>query len=525
MIDRVAADELLVSTFSVDGLSSGLDTTAIIEQLMEVEAIPVRRLESRRDEMNDQIDAWTDLDTRLTELSGAITAVTDGDGINVLVGETSNPAVTATATGSGGAPGVYEIRVDEIAASHQLISDRFASPTDLVGEGQLTISSGLGAIGARSVDIRNLDTGHFSIEITSVVDGTATIVFNGQEHRVDSDRNARLRNDDGSDITLRVGGEFTVGSAIVSTIVTDDTTTFAGLEDHLGNPAAAASVQIVDTGDDSDEPFTLVVTARTPGIDNELAIEIDGTDLAPFEEIRVAADTIVTMGDGGLEITRSDVLVDGVVPGMTVDVSGAEPGEDLRVTVSRDTAAIVENVRTIVDAANAVFSGVSAYGRADPESGQSGLLNGEFALRRLESELRSAFGSVGSGSIVLASQIGIETTLDGSITFDEQALVDALATDYAGVQNFLLGDGDDSYLGRIQASISELTETQQLIETATTTLDNSIDEIEDTIASYERRLETAEAGYRRQFTAMETLLAQLNSQSAFLAGQLGGLGS
>ena len=203
--DGFPADEQPVSTFSVDGLSSGLDTTSIIEQLMEVEAIPVRRLESRRDEMTDQIGAWTDLDSRLADLSGAITDLTDGGGTDVVVGEASNPAVTATATGSGGTPGVYELQVDQIAASHQLISDRFASADELVDDGQVSITSGVGAIGARTVEIDDLESGHYSIEVTSVVDGTATIVFNGQQHEVDSDRNARLTNDDGSRITIRVG--------------------------------------------------------------------------------------------------------------------------------------------------------------------------------------------------------------------------------------------------------------------------------------------------------------------------------
>ena len=136
--------------------------------------------------------------------------------------------------------------------------------------------------------------------------------------------------------------------------------------------------------------------------------------------------------------------------------------------------------------------------------------------------MRDAFGAVGSGAIVLGSQIGIETTLDGSITLNEDTLTEALAADFADVQDFLVGDGENSYLGRINAAIDEVVENQAVIENATTTLDNSIDEIEETISAYERRLEVAEAGYRRQFTAMETLLAQLNSQSAFLAGQLGG---
>ena len=83
---------------------------------------------------------------------------------------------------------------------------------------------------------------------------------------------------------------------------------------------------------------------------------------------------------------------------------------------------------------------------------------------------------------------------------------------------------DGTHIGPL-ASQAQYDKVQAVIETATTTLDASIAEVEETISAYERRLEVAEAGYRRQFTAMETLLAQLNSQSSFLAGQLGGLGS
>ena len=256
--------------------------------------------------------------------------------------------------------------------------------------------------------------------------------------------------------------------------------------------------------------------------DSSLTIDIPGGSLGTFAEIREASNTIVTMGDGDLIIERSDVVLEGVVPGMAVDLSGADVGEDLRVGVSRDTSAIVENFRGVIDAANAFYSGVSSYGRSDPENDQVGLLSGEFSLRRLESDIRAGFSAAGSGTIAIARQIGVEISLDGSITFNEETFTELLASDFGAVQAFLVGDGEDSYLGRILGAVETVTATDGVIENATTNLDASIDDIEDTIARYERRLETVEASYRRQFTAMETLLAQLNSQSAFLASQLSG---
>jgi flagellar hook-associated protein 2 len=511
-----------MSDFSVDGLSSGLDTTSIIEQLMAVEQQPVRRLEARRADLNSKVSAWEDLDGRLGTLSTAIDTLLEGSGLNVLSGVASNPDV-GVATSGEGAVGVFEMTVDQIATSHQLMSGRFDDPAALVGAGRSTVTAGLGNIGAASADIGSSETGHYTVQITAVDAGTATIVFNGESHDVSSTGVANLTNEDGSTVTLTPGGEFTKGSATISTMVTDGATTVGAMVNQLSDPSGAATLQVVDSGDGTATPFTLVASARTPGVNNSLVLDMSSATLGGFTEIREAQNTIVTMGDGDLVIERSDVSVSGLVPGMVVDLSGAEIGEELRVTVNRDTEAALENARTFVDAANAFFSGVSSYGRSDPENDTVGLLSGEFSLRRLTDQVRGAFSTVGSGAFVIGRQVGIDIGQDGTISLNESTFTDLMASDFGDLQTFLIGDGEDGYLGRIQAAIAGATDTDGVINNATTNLDESIDNMGDTIARYERRLETVEAGYRRQFTAMETLLAQLNSQSSFLSNQLSGL--
>ncbi len=514
----IRADGDSMSNFAVDGLSSGLDTTSIIEQLMAVERQPIVRLESRRGNLNQEKSAWSDLDTRLTALTDAIDELRADAGINALVGEASNPDIPITRTGDG-AVGVYEATVEQIATTHQFMSGSFSSPADLVGAGRATITSGVEGIGATYADPGASDTGHYSIQVTSVEDGTATIVFNGESHEVDSSSWVTLTNSDGSTMTLNPDGEFQVGTAHVSTMVTDETTTVGAMAVRLSDPGGAATVQVVDTGDDEGDAMRLVVTSRAPGTDNALTVDVPGGSLGTMEQIREATNTIVRMGED-LVIERSDVNVDGLVPGMTVDLSSAEAGETLRVNVTRDSEAVMDKVQTFIDAANAVFSGISTYGQSDPENGQVGLLSGESSLRRLEQQLRAGFSAVGTGTYVVGSQVGFNGTRDGTVSFDEDTFSELLASDFSGLQNFLIGDGSDGYLDRIEAAVETVTENQGVIENATTNLDANIDDIDDTIERYERRMEVVEAGLRRQFTAMETLLAQLNSQSSFLATQL-----
>ena len=513
------ADRNHMSDFSVDGLSSGLETSDIIEQLMAVEQQPIRRLETRREGLGQRVNAWSDLDSRLSTLTTAIDTLIDDSGINVLAGEASNEDVTLTPSGEG-AVGIYQMTVDQVATSHQLMSTRYASPSDPVGAGRATVTAGLANIGASTANIGSSETGDYTIQITSVDGGTATIVFDGESHDVSSTGTVILTNEDGNTVTITADGELTEGTATISTMVTTASTSYGAVATQLGGASGAATLQVVDTGDGTATPFTLVATSRNPGEDNAITLDFSGG--VSFTEIRAATNTIVTMGEGDLVIERNGVNVEGLVPGMIIDLSSATPGEDLSVAVSRDSSAAVDNVQRFVDAANSFFSGVSGYGRSDPENESVGLLSGESSLRRLTDQVRNAFSSVGSGALVIGSQIGIERSQDGSITFDETTFTDLLASDFGDLQNFLVGDEETSYLATIRSAVEAATETNGVIDNATTNLDARIEDIDDTIDRYERRLDAVEAGYRRQFTAMETLLAQLNSQSRFLSNQLAG---
>ncbi|MGI9607325.1 MAG: flagellar filament capping protein FliD [Acidimicrobiales bacterium] len=512
-----------MSTFSVDGLASGLDTTSIIEQLMVVESQPVVRLEQRRDDLEARSTAWSDLDARLERLGSAIDTIVDSDGVSVLVGESSNPDVTVTSTGPGSI-GVFEVQVDQIATSHQLMSDRFATAADLVGAGQFTVSTGLAGIGVATVapGAGGLTDGHYAIEITNVEGGTATIVFDGESHDVSSTGSVTLTNGDGNSITLTADGEFEEGVGRVSSIVADGTTTVGGLVTQLSSGSGSATIQIIDTGDESATPLTMVITAREPGEDNGITLDQSSGLLGAFTEIREATNSLVSMGEGALVIERSEVIVDGLVPGMAIDLTGAEVGESLRVNVTRDTEAIVANVSEVIDAANSLFSGISAYGRSDPENESIGLLAGDFSLRRLERQLRDAFSAVGTGTLVIGSQVGIETSQDGSVALNEATLTELITSDFAALETFFVGDGSDSgYLGRIADAANNASGVDGVVENAQENLEANVLTIEESIGRYERRLEGVEAALRRRFASMETLLSQLNAQSAFLAGQLG----
>lgn len=126
----------------IGGLSSGLDTAAMIEQLMQVERAPIQRLEQTRKTYQTKDEAWTGISTRLSGLRSAIDAlVSQSDLERLLSAESSHPGrLSASVTGQADSQTI-QMTVDQLATRHELISTgSFASPDSLVGAGTFTLT-------------------------------------------------------------------------------------------------------------------------------------------------------------------------------------------------------------------------------------------------------------------------------------------------------------------------------------------------------------------------------------------------
>lgn len=76
---------------------------------------------------------------------------------------------------------------------------------------------------------------------------------------------------------------------------------------------------------------------------------------------------------------------------------------------------------------------------------------------------------------------------------------------------------------QLNALVSGFLDSDGILDTRTDSLQERADEIDDQREVLERRMEALEARYRSQFTALDTLLSQLQSTSSFLTQQLASL--
>ncbi|MFT4106000.1 MAG: flagellar filament capping protein FliD [Lacrimispora sp.] len=177
---------------------------------------------------------------------------------------------------------------------------------------------------------------------------------------------------------------------------------------------------------------------------------------------------------------------------------------------------------------------------------KKGMLFGDPELRSLSDSMRFIFGT-GGDEIVLMQSFGITKSTDygenGALSFDETKFRKALEETPDKVQELFnkAADKDTGDRGGFMARLSEVNKQYaattgsvkgSLIEKAgsihspasilSNTLKKSMDRIDDYVERLQAQLKVETDRYVKQFTSLETLISQMNSQSSWLQGAFGG---
>ena len=111
----LAPEELQVSTFSISGLSSGIDTTSLISQLMTLAAQPQTALKNQLSTQQSVISAYQAINSKLSALQDAATAVQQA--WSATKASSSNSAVIASTNSTAVAGSSATFDVVQLATS------------------------------------------------------------------------------------------------------------------------------------------------------------------------------------------------------------------------------------------------------------------------------------------------------------------------------------------------------------------------------------------------------------------------
>jgi len=318
---------------------------------------------------------------------------------------------------------------------------------------------------------------------------------------------------------------FQVGSGTAQTVPVDATTTLAGLKDAINALNAGVTASVVNDGS-GPSPYRLILSSNSTGTANNVNITQNDTTLAFSTTLQAGQDATFTVD--GMSFTRQTNNASDIIPGVTLDLLSADPATTLTVTVSRDTDAISDSVKKLVDAYNSIQSHIRANNRYDSEAKKAYPFFGDSVARSISDDIRRVFSSAASGlpdTMNRLLHVGISTDKEGVMSLDTSKLKNALNSDFDGVVNlFTKGTTTTGFAELIHQTASSIDDfVDGRIKGRQDGLKKNMERIDRDIRQKEAHLVTYEEQLRAQFTGLEAMLASLKGQGNALNNYFGGM--
>lgn len=469
------------------GVGSNLDAEGIISSLMSVERRPLTLLQTEVTDYQAKLSSIGKLQSLTATMRDKAAAFTGA----TLWGKTTlsssdSTGVTGTST-SATAAGNYAVTVQKLASAQTVTSGAFAASTSLVSGGTLTID--LGSYDGPPATAFTPKSGAAPITVTLGPGESTLAAIRDQINAAGAGVTATIINDaSGARLSLRsaeTGQEN--GFRIVASDEVDDGDT---------NTTALSSLAFDATNTDS--PMALNQSAG-----NALA-EINGIS------VESASNTLTEVSDG-LTLTLGKV---------------SETPVDIKVT--DDTGAVNTAIADFITAFNALNSYIKDQTKYDPSTKVGGTMQGDRTVIGFQGQLRGVIneGSTASSTWSRLSEIGITMNTDGNLTSDSSKLSAAL-TNPDELRKLLSTDGttssDSGFMDRFKDLGDDVLGFDGSLETSEQSIQSRIDDNKDRQAQMETRLDSTEARLRKQYEALDLIMANLSGTSSYVTQMINGL--
>lgn len=262
------------------------------------------------------------------------------------------------------------------------------------------------------------------------------------------------------------------------------------------------------------DQYRLLVESSVTGADQAFELtDSTGADLLGGATVRAGRDASIDIG--GITATSSSNTFTDVVPGLTLTLSaGATGSADIGVT--RDAGTRSSAVKSLIDDINVILGQVSSLTATGTTRG---LMSGDSTLRQVAGALQSAIYPAGGGSL---ATYGVEVDRYGKLTFDADKFAAGYQADPVAAAAAFTGPA--GFAARLTAAVENASDKYTgAITSAITNRGTAITRLNENIANWDDRLELRRASLERQYTALETALARMQSQSSWLTSQLASL--
>lgn len=470
-----------VSSSSYMGQYTGI-TSDTIDQLLQSDELRKTVIQNKIDKINTKSQAWTDISTRLSNLTGKLDVLQD-EATYQTKKVTSSDDTIATISGTS----------DSLEGSYDLVVKQLATASKITG-GVVSKADG-------TTKISTKDALGYSGKLT---------ITNGAT--------------DGSDTALTV--EIDVKATDSLKDIANAINNAKDPSDSTGTKGAGLKATIVNN--------QLVVSSEEMG-DRTLTIGGDLKDSLGFANSQTTRGQSSKFTLDGIEMERNSNTPTDVVDGVTLNFKKADATKTITLGLTNDTDKELSAVKDFVSQYNSVMSFLSEkmdVGDPSKSDNKTGALAGDSTLISLQSKLQSTVLSGKSVNGVSASTLGLSVDRNGTLSLDETKFKAQLAKNPNAVKDFFFVDTSSKYstektgtgyTADFKAVIDRYTSTKSGSEGVISLRKSSYQsEIEDYNKQIERiteQIATKRARYVTMFTNLDTAIGNLQSQFSYFQSQ------
>lgn len=447
-----------------------------VQQLVLIESQEKFQLQDRKDEISGQKSALSKVSSVISNFTNKIDEL-DSDtqnNFNPLKATSSDEEVVKVDSITGlDNPNTYDITVGRKASKDIMLSN--------VMDGTAT---DLAANGDGSVDI-------------TIGDKTETITVEAQHGDGSDKTNEEILQSFSDEVANLLGEEA-------------DSDVFQ--IDNDGN--VQLSIKSAKTGYDERVQFSNASGVLGQVTGNMSHNETDTTNLDAEFEI------------DGITFTRGQNTVSDAISGMTFTLQGTS-GSQEQISVSKDSEKARDNVEGFVEKFNEMNTKIRQQTFLNGETGNRGPLQNVRSIRNLTINLRQTallgMESAGPGEIDNLSDLGIGFENDGTMKIEDSEKLDEALSEKADEVNNLF-TADDSPVKAMYDRAKTYTESEGVISSLESGLDQKIDFLDDRIEDEDKYLERYEERQRQIFAEVQQIQTEGQRQFNAVSSQQATLG-
>ena len=518
------------------GIGSGLDVQLIIDELVKAEEEPRQNTIDTKTSTNQaKISALGEITSSMSSLKDAAETISSADNIISYTNNASSLTgidMTSTATARTGS---YTLNVNQLAYAHKAQMTTVADAHSFAA-GSLSFSINGTSHEINWSDSETLTGLRYLINQESSTTGVQATIVNADSGDSLILSSTGVGSTSQFSVTGTGGGldlldyqkasqtlssTLTHGDVIFNVGGTDYTLTIDGTNDSLADISTTLSNFFTSSGvsiETSVHNSQVVFSSASSFTVTDSAGSLFSDVSAPTQQSligsasQVGQDLIMTID--GLQVTSTSNIVSDAIEGVTLNITSAA-GTDQNLTISADITQVSANVKAFVDQLNATSSLIDSY-VTNTES-VKGAFATDSTIKGIISQFRTIMSStMSNNSLVTNYQLGIEfDRTTKSYTVNESTLQSAVANNFDDLVSFF-GDSSEGIATQFYSYLDDTLDRTGLLSNLGASLNDSLSRILDDQLKLDKYVESLKLRLVKQYTAMDTTVAQLQSTGNFL---------